>query len=209
MGKEVVWKEFRIRDIIPPIKIKKYSKKPMSTGNIPFVSCQTTNNGIAAYCGEKTEVEHCITVSTNGNCFDCFYHDYPIIPSSDVEVLSKKGITDNREIALFLCSVLSPNGKLYSYSNKPKNGKVFDTVVSLPATADGKPDWDCMAECIRELEAEYIRELEAYLQATGLYDYELTEEDKQIMREMLSQERVVTRLDVMKLLLKCKSKNSA
>ena len=91
---------FKVKDILPPIKVKKYASKPMTEGNVPFVSCQSTNNGIAVYCDEKPEIRHCITVSTNGNCFDCFWHDYPIIPSSDVEVLSKDGITDDREISL-------------------------------------------------------------------------------------------------------------
>ena len=181
--KAVSWKEFKVRDIFPPINIKKYAKKPESVGNVPFISCQTTNNGIASYCGEIPEVQHCITVSTNGNCFDCFYHDYPIIPSSDVEVLSKDGITDNKGIALYLCAVLAPNHKLYSYSHKPKNGKVFDTNIVLPTKDDGTPDWEYMAERIKELESERIKELEAYLLATGLEDYELTEEDKQVLAE--------------------------
>ena len=43
------------------------------------------------------------------------------------------------------------------------------------------PDWNYMAERIRELEAERIRELEAYLVVTGLNDYELTEVDKQVL----------------------------
>ena len=133
-------KEFAVKDILPPINIKKYAKKPESKGNIPFVSCQTTNNGIASYCGEVPEVSHCITVSTNGNCFDCFWHNYPIIPSSDVEVLHKDGITDNAEISLCLCSALSLNTRLYSYSNKPKNGKVFDTIISLPVIESSDPD---------------------------------------------------------------------
>lgn len=184
------YSEFRLGDIIPPIKIKKYAKKPVSIGDVPFISCQTTNNGIASYCGEKPEVENCITVSTNGNCFDCFYHDYPIIPSSDVEVLYKKGVTDDREIALYLCGVLAPFTKLYSYSNKPKNGKVFDTVISLPVIPSSDPshtytpadiDWQYMRDRITELERDRITELDAYLKATGLDDYELTEEDKKIL----------------------------
>lgn len=185
-----MFKEFAVRDILPPINIKKYAKKPETEGNIPFVSCQTTNNGIATYCGEAPEVNHCITVSTNGNCFDCFWHNYPIIPSSDVEVLHKDGITDDEKISLYLCGLLAPNTHLYSYSNKPKNGKVFDTKLTLPVIESPNPDheytvddidWQYMRDRITELERDRITELDAYLQATGLNDYELTEDDKKIL----------------------------
>lgn len=182
--------EFRLGDIIPPVKVKKYPKKPDTCGNIPFVSCQTTNNGIAALCGETPEAENCITVSTNGNCFDCFYHDYGIVPSSDVEVLYKKGITDDREISLYLCGVLRPFSALYSYNNKPKGGKVFDARISLPVVESEDEehvyttddiDWNYMRSRVRELEQERVRELETYLKSAGLNDYELTEEDKKIL----------------------------
>lgn len=165
------FKEFAVKDILPPITIKKYAKKPESKGNIPFVSCQTTNNGIASYCGEFPEVSHCITVSTNGNCFDCFWHHYPIIPSSDVEVLHKDGITDNAEISLCLCSALSLNTRLYSYSNKPKNGKVFDTIISLPVIESSDPnheytvddiDWQDMERYIRAMEKVVIADVVKY-----------------------------------------------
>ena len=193
--------KFRVGDIFPTLKIKKYAKKPDGTGNIPFVSCQTTNNGIASYCDEIPEVQHCITVSTNGNCFDCFYHNYPIIPSSDVEVLSKDGITDNEKISLYLCGVLAPNTKYYSYSNKPKNGKVFDTIISLPLidnTTD-QIDYQYMEDYISELEQERISELDAYLKATGLDDYELNEEDKDILVSATNGGRI-TKSDIWKLL---------
>ena len=155
-----MFKEFAVKDILPQVNIKKYSKKPESEGNIPFVSCQTTNNGIASYCGEVPEVNHCITVSTNGNCFDCFWHNYPIIPSSDVEVLHKDGITDNAEISLYLCGVLSPNTRLYSYSNKPKNGKVFDTIIFLPVIESPDPDHKYTVE---DIDFDYM---ERYIRAT-------------------------------------------
>lgn len=163
--------EFKVKDVLPPIKITKYAKKPESEGDIPFISCQTTNNGIAIYCGEKPEVNHCITVSTNGNCFDCFWHGYPIIPSSDVEVLSKDGITDNERISLYLCGLLAPNTALYSYVNKPKNGKVFDTIISLPVIVSSDLnhtytiddiDFDYMERYIRAMEKLAIADVVKY-----------------------------------------------
>lgn len=183
---------FMVRDIIPPVKVKKYAKKPDSAGPVPFISCQTTNNGIACMCNIEPEVENCITVSTNGNCFDCFYHDYAIVPSTDVEVLYRKGITDVRERALYLCAVLRPFAKLYSYSNKPKNGKVFDTIISLPVIESSDPhhiytpadiDWAYMEEHIRRIEEEHIRRIEAYLKVADFESTILTPEEQEVLRK--------------------------
>lgn len=185
-------RNFMVRDIIPPVKVKKYAKKPDSAGPVPFVSCQTTNNGIACMCDIEPEVENCITVSTNGNCFDCFYHDYAIVPSTDVEVLYKKGITDVRERALYLCAVLRPFTKLYSYSNKPKNGKVFDTIIALPVIESSDPhhvytpddiDWAYMENHIRRFEEDHIHRLEAYLRAAGFESTILTPEEQEVLRK--------------------------
>lgn len=69
-----------------------------------------------------------------------------------------------------------------------------DAVVSLPVTEINEPDRNYMQEHIAELEQERITELEQeriteleqYLIATGLNDYELTEEDKQILTTKLT-----------------------
>ena len=171
LAEEPPFAEFRVGDVFKPLKLKKYAKVPTSEGDVPFVSCKVTDNGIASYCGEAPEVEHCITVSTNGNCFDCFWHDYPIIPSSDVEVLHLEGVTDNRERAVYICGVLAPNSALYSYTNKPKNGKVFDTKILLPVVPSADPshvytpadiDWGCMERYIRATEKLVMADVVAY-----------------------------------------------
>ncbi len=58
---------------------------------------------------------------------------------------------------------------------KIKNEKIF-----LPQN-NGSIDFDFMEHYIAELEAERIAELEAYLTATGLKDYTLTEEERRIV----------------------------
>ncbi len=193
-----IFKEFKVKDIFPPVKVKKYARQPTSVGTVPFVSCQTTNNGIALYCDETPEIEHCITVSTCGNCFDCFWHNYPIIPSNNVEVLHKDGITNDEKIALYICGVLAPNTALYSYTNAPKNGKVFNTQIFLPVIENFDPDheytvddidWQYMRDYIAELERDYVADLERarateldlYLKAANLSNYELTEDDKSVL----------------------------
>lgn len=142
------WKEYKISDITTTLKVKKYSKIPNTDGNIAFISCQASNNGIAKMCGSVPTINNAITVSTNGNNFDCFYHDYEFVPSSDVEVLTFEGI--DKYNALFLCAILNQETKKYSYTSKAKNGAVQKTTILLPPDPAGNPDWNYMGNLMRE-----------------------------------------------------------
>lgn len=124
------WKEFRVGDIFQKKRISKFSSVPETEGDIPFISSTTFNNGVAAKVDEKAIKGNCITVSTNGSCFDCFYHNEPIVVSSDVEVLYSDRL--NEKNAMFFCSILNQEKFKYSYGRKPKKDKVFNTVIKLP-----------------------------------------------------------------------------
>ncbi len=84
------------------------------------------------------------------------------------------------------------------YNSYPTMKSLTVTKILLPVIESSDPnheytvddiDWNYMRERIAELERERIAELEreriaeldAYLKATGLNDYELTEEDKEIL----------------------------
>jgi hypothetical protein len=147
-----------VGDLFPPIKINKHSKKPTSEGNVEFITSSSYNNGVSYYCDEDAIDGNCITVSTNGKCFDCFYHKNAIVVSTDVEVLYSKFL--NELNGLFICSVLQQEQKKYDFTDKPKNGKVFDTIIKLPTTPNGQPDWDYMESYMKAVMEESEKSLE-------------------------------------------------
>ena len=133
------WKEFKVGDLFEKIDVKKYSAIPENVGDIPFVSSTTTNNGISTKVDAIPILKNCITVSTNGDCFDAFYQKAPFAVSNDVDVLYSKDLTELN--AMFLCTILKQEKFKYSYGRKPKNGRVFDTIIKLPIckNEDGTP----------------------------------------------------------------------
>ncbi len=143
------WREFKVGDIFKKKKVKHFSSIPEEIGSTPFVSSTSLNNGVTAYVNEKPIAGNCITVSTNGDCFDCFYHADPICVSNDVEVLYNSNL--NVYNALFIISVLMLEKPKYSYGRKAKNDKVYDTYIKLPSTNDNEPDWKYMDNYIRKL----------------------------------------------------------
>lgn len=133
------WEEFRVGDIFRKSRIKKFSSTPEIEGDIPFISSTSVNNGVSTKVNERPIPGNCITVSTNGDCFDAFYQKDPIAVSSDVEVLYSEDL--NEINAMFFCTLLRQEKFKYSYGRKPKKDKVFDTIIKLPILRDdkGKP----------------------------------------------------------------------
>jgi hypothetical protein len=111
-----------LSDIFLNKKNKKYSKIP-DEGSTPFVSSTSANNGVVGLVDIEPNQVNAITVSTNGACFDCFYHSYEFAASSDVEVLYPK-FKMNKFNVIFIISILKKRKGVYSYGYKPKNGVV-------------------------------------------------------------------------------------
>ena len=146
------WKEFKIKEIFYQPKIKKYSSIPEEKGNIMFVTSKSTNQGIETSIQTKFFTENVITISTNGNCYDCFYHKNKVAISSDVEVITNKYL--NKFNAHFLIPILKLEQKKWNYGRKPKNNAVMETVIKLPAILVNKkwePDWEYMENYIKSL----------------------------------------------------------
>ena len=70
--------------------------------------------------------------------------------------------------------------------------KAQEVLIQLPVIENFNPDheytvddidWQYMRDRIAELERDRIAELNAYLQVTGLNDYELTDEDKEVLSQ--------------------------
>lgn len=148
------WDFFLVSDIFDNLKIKRYQKIPTKIGSVPFVSSISNNNGIVKLCTIKANQNHAITVSTNGDCFDCFWHPYEFCASTDVEILNCKNhiMSDNQ--ALFICTVLRRNKEKYWYNFKPKSNKVWETKIMLPAkiiNGQKVPDWNFMENYIANI----------------------------------------------------------
>jgi len=73
----------------------------------------------------------------------------------------------------------------------------LNSELTLPVKKNGDIDFDFMNNFIAEIEAEHIAELEAYLLATGLKDYELTEDEKKAINEYDNLEWGEFRLEVL------------
>lgn len=72
-------------------------------------------------------------------------------------------------------------GHKYTWGDSISKQKIRDDSVTLPVTSAGKIDFAFMDSFIRELEEERIRELAAYLKASGLADSKLTASERRAL----------------------------
>lgn len=150
--------------------------------NLPAITCTTQNNGISCYVPREkaTIFKNCISVAANGDA-PAFYqpHDFTIL--QDAYVLKFKGEELSDLHYLYFVSLLQKILTKFDWNNKSGWEKVKQEKIELPISKDGTIAFEFMENYIKELEAERIKELEAYLQVTGLKNYTLSAKEKEAL----------------------------
>lgn len=193
------WKEFRLDELFEKIKTEKISGKAndfptcrTDEYTIPLLTAGADNQGLARYAKRSqcpTILKNVISISANGaNTGVTFYQNNEFAVLQDAYAIKLKDIEiPNEQVGLFLASCISKilHGN-FSWTYKAGWERIKDLSIKLPVKESEEIDWDYMQERIAELEQERIAELEQYLIATGLNDYELTDEDKEILATKLT-----------------------
>ena len=169
---------------IDPLKLE--DLKDESEPFYPFYGQATIDNGIISYnqltknvlnneFGKPTILIH----SNNQNIVFLETPFYLKDGHGATSVLQSKKL--NRINQMFIiASIDKVIKRKYSYNNKATKIELKNTVIRLPVK-NGKIDFEFMESFISELEAERIEKLEAYLLASGLSNYILTEEEKEVL----------------------------
>ena len=200
-------------------------KEHINNQGVDVVTAGDTDYGILGKSDIKAKVfsGNTITVDMFGSV-KYRSDEYKMV--THARVFSLKCLYDgfNEEIGLFITTCLQKRLCAFEYSNMCSWKKIRNLSISLPIFTgletnqpiidetcqyhkDGFiPDWKYMQERIKELEQERIKELEQerikeleqYLIVTGLNDYELTEEDKEILATKLFDGGAIRKLDIWK-----------
>ena len=191
-----MFKNFYIKDLFEVINNPQLDKKNFTfseSAEYPYFTRTENNNGILGYV-EYLDEEHKIpgnslAVGMISMKFHYMQHDFYAGQFTKTLIPKFRGF--NEKIALYFMAILNKHSAYYqSYLVRHFKDKVNETVVSLPVIESADPgyeyelddiDWQSIESRISELEQERISELDAYLAASGLDDYELTDEDKEIL----------------------------
>lgn len=191
------WAELTIGDIFEKIDTGKIDGKAGdfptlrdAEHEIPLLTSSSQNQGLTRFAPRSacpTILSNVISVASNGAAGETFYQEGEFAVLQDAYAIRPIGQDiPNRECGLFLASVIGARLRgNFDWSNKANWSKVRELKIKLPVIESEEIDWRYMEERIAELEAERIAELEAYLTETGLNDYVLTDEDKEILATKL------------------------
>lgn len=155
------WKEFRFGDLISDIyKSKSINKDDLLevtndvNNAIRYITRTNENNG----CELLADVRHIDTkkiekrnaISIGDTTATCFYQDEDFI-TGDHMVIVRADNWLNPKTALYILSILNNERFKYSYGRAFLMDSIKNTILRLPATPSGEPDWEWMESYIRSL----------------------------------------------------------
>ena len=151
------WKWFRVGDWFDkPYKAVAYNAinltlvKEIEEKAIAYITRTDENNGCKSYVvNEDFEyVEKGNAITIGDTTATIFYQENDFICGDHIVVLRSSFL--NKFIGLFITTLLSKERYRYNYGRAFRKEIVENTMVKLPASKDGSPDWAWMEKYVKE-----------------------------------------------------------
>lgn len=186
--KNVEWGEFKLGDLFEirgNPQLNKDSFTFHENAKFPYFTRTSFNNGILGYVNYLDD-EHKI----EGNCLaigmiamQFFYMKKDFYAGQFTKRAIPKSFLLTQRIATYFISLINKNQQRFqNVLVRDFESEFNKTIIQLPIK-DGKIDFDFMECFMEELESERISELKAYLKASALEDYNLTDEEQKVLDE--------------------------
>ena len=152
------WKEFKLGNLFSQMyKAEAHIKAEYDFSDTPFdnsikfISRTEENNGCDCYIPNRdlTGIEDGSAIVIGDTTATCSYQETPFVCGDHMVVC--RGDWINLYTALFIITLLKQEKYKYSYGRAFKMQLISDTLLKLPATAGGAPDWAYMEEYIKGL----------------------------------------------------------
>ena len=147
------WKPFKIKNLFSLQNGKAHSEMLDEGNDLPYIGAKKDDNGVMCHCAYNPELVqdgNCIVFICNGQGSVGYanYMNKAFIGTTDIVA----GYNDhiNQYNGLFISTVLCLERPKYSFGRKWKT-HLKDTIINLPASEDGTPDWLYMEDYIQSL----------------------------------------------------------
>lgn len=160
------WKEFKLSSMFDICYGSFVPKKDRGT-KTPFITTSSENNGISYYVDSDPMFRgDALTVASDGSVGETFYHDEPFSAGNIAVVLEPHDDVRAKwtpKSALFIATCIRKYAQIrHSWTDKYSVNRVRDTMLPLPVTSSGQPDWQYMDSYIAKRAAlahKYVSEL--------------------------------------------------
>ncbi len=153
------WGPFRIADLFPVLQNGKANQGMLGDGSECFyIGAKKDGNGVMLHCaydGDLVQKGNCIIFICNGQGSVGYanYMDVDFIGTTDIVAGYNENL--NQYSGLFIATILCQERPKYSFGRKWKT-HFRDTIIKLPQTPDGHPDWIYMEQYIKSLSYKVI-----------------------------------------------------
>ena len=181
--------EFRIGDLfcIQTPKRKFDANKIQFGGQYPYVARGDKNNGIRGYINESTQyLNDENTISFGQDTATMFFQRDKYFTGDKIKIFKPINFCLNSRLANYIIASMRRGFSNFAWGSSSFNVGILKEVKIILPTLGGEINFSFMEKFIEELERERVEELErerveeldAYLAATGLKDYKLTEKEE-------------------------------
>jgi hypothetical protein len=177
---KVEWGEFKLGDLFgKATRGKRLKSDDRIPGSLPFVTAGETSEGISAFIGNEVDIfpENTTTIDMFGSAK---FRNYKYGGDDHIAVVHTENLP--KYASKFVTTAIhktSYNGQ-FNYGRNFYAKDADELKIQLP-TQNGNIDFAFMENFIAEIENERISKLANYLEVSGLIDYTLTEEEKEVL----------------------------
>lgn len=152
------WQKFRINTFCDePYKATAYNAIELTECEkenekaIAYITRTDVNNGCKGYVINEDfdDVEQGNAITIGDTTATVYYQENNFICGDHMVVLRSRHF--NKYVGLFITTLLSKEQFRYNYGRAFNKGIIANTVLQLPATDSGSPDWQFMEEYIKSL----------------------------------------------------------
>ena len=189
---EVKWGEYRLGDLFEIQNTLSFNADQLTFGSdYDYITRTSLNQGILQETGfvNKENINEAGTWSLGLLQMDFFYRRKPWYAGQFIRKIIPKFEVTESSVLFFTTLLNKQKPKLLSVLVRDVDKTFLNVVIRIPVLDNGEIDFgfissfiaELEAERIKELEAERIKELEAYLTIAGLKNYELTNEEHEVL----------------------------
>lgn len=181
---EIKWGEYRLGDLFEIQNTLSFNADQLTFGTeYDYITRTSLNQGILQETGfvNKDNINDSGTWSLGLLQMDFFYRRKPWYAGQFIRKIIPKFEVTESSVLFFTTLLNKQKPKLLSVLVRDVDKTFLNIVIRIPVLDTGEIDFDFINSFIAELEAERIKELEAYLTVTGFKDYILTEEEHNVL----------------------------
>lgn len=176
----IEWQEYKLESLFgKSSRGRRLKSADRVDGKLPFVTAGEAEMGISAWIGNDVHVypENTVTIDMFGSAK---YRNYQYGADDHVAVVHAESWPKFAVLYLAAAIHKSSHAGQFDYSRNFYASDADELIISLPTIIiEGKPQiaFDFMEKFVATLHAERVATLHAYLMATGLNDYTLTDDE--------------------------------